>query len=129
FLGVLVGSSRAREDRGSARSGARVPRTNRVVRAVAIAALTMLLGSFVLSAELPAVAASEASTAVVAASSSAPSAVRQAQDRARRRILALDPRAQDAAAIAAGVGARQSITTAPPKDSPTSRPLEDVASQ
>jgi hypothetical protein len=73
FLGVLAGS------RAPAPAAAAAPLRGPSARALALGSLTLWLCAFALSAALPSLAASKASSALVRASSSSPSALRSAQ--------------------------------------------------
>ena len=81
FLGVLSGS------RAPAPAEGLLPRQGLGARGLALASLTLWLCAFALSAALPSLAASKASSALVRASSSSPSALRSAQASA---VLASD---------------------------------------
>jgi tetratricopeptide (TPR) repeat protein len=73
FLGVLAGS------RAPARAEGPLPRLGPGARGFALASVTLWLCAFALSAALPSLAASKASSALVRASSSSPSALQSAQ--------------------------------------------------
>lgn len=81
FLGVLAGAARQHQIEKPGDSA--VPTGGRGVRAIALGALTLGLCTFTLSAILPSLAASKASSALVAASASSPAILQQAQARAR----------------------------------------------
>ena len=76
FLGVLVGS------RAPTAGALALPRQSVGTRGLALAWMTLWLCAFALSAALPSIAASKASSALVRASSSSPSALQSAQSAA-----------------------------------------------
>ena len=86
FLGVLAGSAGARRPRMDALP----PDSGRITRAAGLVAVTLGLCAFALSAALPSIAASKASSALVAASGTGPSALDRAQNTAEL-ASSLDP--------------------------------------
>ena len=87
FLGLLAGADRSPEPAESQRAFAR-PRLG--LRALALAGLTLWLGLFAVSADLPELAASSARRALVEASSNSPHVLAAAQSQAARAAR-LDP--------------------------------------
>ena len=83
FIGVLVGSHRARP-------AAQIDRPGLGARAAWLGGVTLWLCAFALSAMLPSIAASKATSALVEAASTAPGALRSAQSSAAL-AASLDP--------------------------------------
>jgi hypothetical protein len=100
FLGVLAGA------RGPQSAGPRLSGPGMALRAVGLATFTLTLCAFVLSAVLPRLAGSKASSALVAASSASPArletALATAEDATR-----LDPLSDEGLKAAASIEARR----------------------